>query len=301
MADGVLPPLEQFLGRQNGASVPTTAAAIAGIPNLPSRFGIRPTTIGEVYSNMPTTMEVIGEDNTKITVDLNRAKESLPHVPPHAHASRADAAAAAYYGIAEKQAGTVRGRSTAGEPVVRTLPDQNARNVGRPELPPAGVPPRRAASGYVEQNVQRRPQVVSAPRQLEQPVPQPGQPVTFDVPGFGLLDVEFQKVVRSRDHLVLVADARLRKPGFPQHSDRDLGLRVGGTDILYVVRTTGIEFELDGKRVCVLSITQEGSYEDFAASTDEPVEEYHGGPRDVPQAVESDPDYASDHDETPGF
>jgi hypothetical protein len=82
--------------------------------------------------------------------------------------------------------------------------------------------------------------------------------VNFEIEGFGTHEAPYHQVIRSEQALVLVYDTRYTggQKYFPQ-TDRPLGVHVHGTDSMYLVHTTNIQFPLDYWEVCVLLIENE--------------------------------------------
>lgn len=260
-----LPPLASILAAPPPA--PPAAAGPAGPPPIPGFLLGQPTTPPSVLN------VIVGDSGRGFAVDLSRVTKeaaAAAAVPPHAAGSRADAAISALYNMAAGQARPAR--PPAPERVVRL--DLPAPAVGRPEVAPLGVRPPPAAPRYVEQA-----QPVAAPLQLTaEAAPagavHPRQQVTFEVPGYGPLEAYYHQVIRAGEHLVLVYDRRYAGPrAFPRHSPAELAARVHGTDRLFGVRTTGVQFDLGDNAVCVLRVTTEAAYSDYqaAAGGDDPL------------------------------
>jgi hypothetical protein len=137
----------------------------------------------------------------------------------------------------------------------------------------------------------------------------PAQLVTFEVPGFGPLQARFHSVKFTGTHLVLVVDARYGGGvNFPRHSDTLLGVDVAEADRVFSARTTGIEFEVEASRVCVLEVVASAPRAEFEQQARPgpptmdlpafPEFDDHGEERRDPRG----PDAAgSGHDTVPGF
>lgn len=323
MPDGVIPPLEEFIGSGGG---PPTYAGPPNVGDLPSRDRRTPgTVVGRRHTAAPTVLNIVDSEGRGFPVDLaqlTQAGVARAVVPPDAVGNAQDAAVATFHKLATGQRQTPQPRSPAYTGVVVTplgqpqasgpLPRRRAMPMGQPEpvpaSPPVAEPP---VSGYVEQGVrQTRPNLVAPPMLTGQVAP-PGQQVTYEIPGYGPLEAFYHQVIRTGDHLVIVFDKRwVGQRGFPRHSPSQLGMRVHGTDKLFVVQTTGIEFELDGKALCLLQIVSEGSYSAYVEQNDPlaqsmnlvpfPPENANGEVRRYPTGSDPVGD-ATAHDDVPGF
>lgn len=319
-----LPPLADFLDGPG----PATYAGEPDVSRLPGRDrGTPGTTVGRMHTRPPTILNIVNSEGVGFPMDLSQVtqdKMAEAAVPQTAYANSTDAAVATYHRLASGQsrpASTSRNPAYTGSVVAQlaqpAAPGLSTRRraiqVGQPEPAPVSAPePQRgpAAPGYVEQGVrQTRPNLMAPPQMLDRVDP-PAQQVTYEVPGYGPLDNFYHQVIRTGDHLVLVYDKRyVGQRGFPRHSDSQLGMRVHGTDNLFVVQTTGIEFELDSKSLCLLSIVSEGSYNEYLEQNDPLArsmntvpflpEHASGEVRQYPTGGDAPGD--SSHDETPGF
>ncbi len=97
-----------------------------------------------------------------------------------------------------------------------------------------------------------------------EPVPQVGPPkiqVVFEMEHFGTLPVSYHDVIVADGFLVLMYDTRHQGSTkyFPPKAKGDAprtALMIVGAPEAYLVQTTGIQFEQDGKEFCVLLIEQ---------------------------------------------
>ena len=89
----------------------------------------------------------------------------------------------------------------------------------------------------------------------------PDKKITFDILNFGQLEAYYHQIIRKDAFLILVSDKRFVGTKYtPRHSEAQLGAHIDGTDRIYLLRTTGIQFELDDKEICILVIENEGSH-----------------------------------------
>lgn len=279
-----IPALEEFLGGN-------TAPQYVGPVNpgtIPTRDGRTPgTTVGRYHSQPTTVMHICGEDGKGFPVDLaqlSQDKVARAMVPPSAQADATDAAIATFHRLASGQSRpsappppnpaytgvvvTPLGQPQASGPQPQR---RRATPMGQPEAAPLGqvAAPPPAGPGFVDQGARPTRPTLVAPPPLSGQVAPPTQQVTFEIPGYGPLDAFYHQVIRTGDHLVLVFDKRhVGNRSFPRHSNGQLGMRVHGTDNLFMVQTTGIEFELDSKALCLLSVVSEGSYNAYLEQSD---------------------------------
>lgn len=200
--------------------------------------------------------------------------------------------------------GTVPGGVLTQGPSTLEIPLPSPPEARDLEVPDVGFPvadePELPVVGYVEQ---RGPQVRRAPPSPAQAFQSqaPSQKVTFEIDAYGSLESFYHQVIHKDDFLALVYDLRFQGPkSFPRHSESTLGLHVDGTDKLFLIRTTGIQFVVGYQEICVLVIENERSYSSYLARQDG-----RGALRleDVvaaAPAVQED-GKPSDHEELPGF
>jgi len=282
--------------------------------------------VGRRHSQTTTILNICDENGRGFPVDLSQVdgdKVARATVPEHAAGSIQDAAVATFHALAR---GQVRREAPARSPAYTNVqvtdlgrPARERRRavpMGRPEPGPVSAPPPPPPSpGFVDQGARVTRPILVAPPPLSSEVRQPAQQVTYEIPNYGPLDTFYHQVIRAGDHLVLVFDKRWHgQQGFPRHTQSSLGMRVHGTDCLFVVKTTGIEFELDGKALCLLAVESEGSYSAYAAQNDPLARAMAAVPflpehadgevwRNPagPHAPGDDPDFGDGHDAHPGF
>ena len=102
------------------------------------------------------------------------------------------------------------------------------------------------------------------PQQPPQMADLPDIEVTFEVHGLGPLTVRYHDLIVEQGFLVLVYDTRCQHAMryFPQKYDGEnqprIAMNVTGTDVVYSVLTTGIQFVHDTFEMCVLLIDDVG-------------------------------------------
>jgi hypothetical protein len=321
--DGVLPPVEQFLGGG--------MAQYAGEPNvnsLPTRDRRTPgTVVGRMHTTPTTVLNIVDSEGRGFPVDLAQIdQDRMAHAVATAgyYGDPTDAAVATFHQLASHQRPNPQPRSpaynssqvtTLRTPAQAPIPARRRAvpMVGQPEpvpVNPAPAPP--AGPGYVEQGMRPTRPNLMAPPQSSDGVGPPTQQVTYEIPNYGPLDTFYHQVIRSGGHLILVFDKRhVGQRGFPRHNDNPLGMRIHGTDNLFMVQTTGIEFELDSKALCLLQIMSEGSYTEYVEQSNPlarsmnavpfPPEASNGHVQDWSNRAGGDAPGDDIHDTIPGF
>lgn len=250
------------------------------LAELPVRDRRTPgTLVGRSHMQSPTILNIVNSEGQGFPVDLSQiTPDQVKRVqqPFHSFGTTEEAAVATFRLLASSQnipqSASARHSVYNGVVVQDARAATRARPMGQPEaMPTAAVTASSAAQGpgYVEQGVRSTyPNLVTGIPTVNQVEP-PRQQVTYEIPGYGPLDVFYHQVIRAGDHLVLVFDKRyVGQRGFPRHSHVQLGMRIHGTDKLFMVQTTGIEFDLDTKALCLLTIVEEGSYSEYQAQND---------------------------------
>ena len=235
--------------------------------------------VGRSHIQSPTILNIVNSEGQGFPVDLSQiTPDQVKRVqqPFHSFSTTEEAAVATFRLLASSQ--SIPRSASARHSVYNGVVVQDARAttraipMGQPETLPAAAAitasPAAQGPGYVEQVRSTYPNLVTGIPTVNQVEP-PRQQVTYEIPGYGPLDVFYHQVIRAGDHLVLVFDKRyVGQRGFPRHSHVQLGMRIHGTDKLFMVQTTGIEFDLDTKALCLLSIVEEGSYSEYQAQSD---------------------------------
>lgn len=143
------------------------------------------------------------------------------------------------------------------------------------QQPPRPVPGARRAVSPLSAFNQPRPAGTRELREIdipyEAPVPQqvgpPTVQVVFEMEHFGTLPVNYHDVIVQEGFIVLVFDNRHTGSTkyFPPTQRGETGPRMAinivGTPDVYLVQTTGVQFEHESREFCVLMIEQSGALE----------------------------------------
>ncbi len=266
--NGVMPSLDDVL---KGSLLPqqTADTPLDRLPIAPA--GVKASIVGRSPPQKTNIVQVVNENGVSFPIDLSQlTPDKVARVMAPAHASRgnADDTLTALYKLAKDQQDNVVAvtRETA-RARPRSAP-QPAVVVGRPASGPVNAVPVSSLSGYTDQGERGGPpNLIPAP--LPDTVGPPTVAVTYEVPGYGPLEALYHQVIRKDKILVLVFDRRHYGPtGFPRQAAVHLGLTIHGTDKIFMVDTTGVQFDLDVYSVCLLKIVREGSLQAYQSAVD---------------------------------
>lgn len=154
------------------------------------------------------------------------------------------------------------------------------QQVQQPQFPqqqqrPQAQVSRRAVSPLAAFNQPRQPEGTREFREIDIPYSQPpaeqvGPPqvqVIFEMEHFGTLPVNYHDVIVQEGFMVLVFDTRHTGSTkyFPPTQKGDvtprMAVSVVGTNEVFLVQTTGVQFEHDYREFCILMIEQTGALE----------------------------------------